>query len=211
MGEDLSGNGNDAALDDVTLAEGPFGVRDTAYRFHGRATSYGRISSSSSMNVGHNGSFTFTAFIRTDLKMVPFLEYRGDNGYGLHIWAYPSEKLYINVMSGVTRTSNFNNVMDVSVNDWHFVGVSYDINAQTLMGVVDENSEVVPGFVVTRAATEGDAYLGLRVGSPGLLGEMSCVMLFSVGLSLDDVQRVKEYCGKHLKPRGKKKINIKKF
>jgi hypothetical protein len=90
QGKDQSGFGNDAIPYDVTLTTGPTGEKNTGYKFHGRESSYLSVKGSNSMDVGVNGSFTFTAFVKLERKTATFIEYVS----GQHVWSYCTPILY---------------------------------------------------------------------------------------------------------------------
>jgi hypothetical protein len=179
-GKDQSGFGNDATPNDVTLTTGPMGEKDTAYKYYGRASSYLSVKGSSSMDVGSNGSFTFTAFVRIQRKTAAFLEYNE----GVHIWSYHSNYLYTNLVNRApffSRSTNFK-TLALTLGSWHFIAVSYDKTSSKLTAVIYEKLEQrEPGGFDLYTQTN-PILLGTRFGitSGYLLGDMSCAMLFSI-------------------------------
>jgi hypothetical protein len=158
------------------------------------------------MDVGANGSFTFTAFVNTGKSTAAFVDYNVPPPLGLHIWSYPSYDLFVNMpkrsphqSSGVT----FN--LKLTANRWHFIGVSYDMAKKQLIGMVDKKTEAKSfgGWTVYTKTTQ--TWIGRRLTESNsyLRGKMSCAMLFSVGLSIDEMQRARKHCMKFAKQQGK--------
>jgi hypothetical protein len=93
----------------------------------------------------------------------------------------------------------------IPLNTWSFIGVSYDKASSKVIGLVGamtEQRNLASFNVYTQVKT---IIFGKRAGqySSYLLGGMSCAMMFSVGLSIDDMNRAKKYCMKRMNPDGR--------
>ncbi|XP_064642643.1 uncharacterized protein LOC135496965 isoform X2 [Lineus longissimus] len=202
-GRDSSGQRNHAKPHDVKLTSGPMGEQNTAYEFYGRITSYLSIPHSESMDVGANGSFTFTAFVKTAKSTAAFIDYNQNSPYALHIWSYPSFTLNANMPSRSPHRSHEKYFLSLKLtaNTWHFIGVSQDSPKTKLIGVVDDKSETddFGGWKVYTNTSE--TYLGRRLSESNsfLEGKMSCTMLFNVPLSFNEMQRARKFCMKNAK------------
>ena len=207
-GRDSSGFGNHATATGVTFTIGPTGEDGTAYRFYGRASSHLLVKGSQSMDVGANGSFAFTAFVnmRSNKKTGAFIDFNHPDAYALHVWSHPDYNLFLNMperanLHHIFQLTNLSFISDA----WHFVGVSYDITTGKVIGLVDNKTAVESAGNHTVATNTPVILLGghSKKSHSYLLGDMSCAMLFSVSLSVDDMKRAKKYCMKQARPYGK--------
>jgi hypothetical protein len=205
--KDQSGFGNDGTKYGVTLADGPMGEKRTAFAFAGSENSYLRVPVSDSLDVGHNGSFAFTSWVYLIDKTAVFVEYSPPN-YGVHIWSWSTNALYANLPPNVTMTGehqiNFGE-LQIPLKSWAFIGISYDKASGKVIGLVGDKTQIKTVGSYNLFTKTSYIILGKRQGhAPTYLrGSMSCAMMFSVELSVADMNRAMKYCIKMAKPFGK--------
>ena len=195
---DVSGYGHDASGSDVTLAQGPNKMADSAYEFYGRESSFLTITPTPVLEVGFNGSFTYCAYIYSTKETGAIMDWNLHSGYGLYFWLWrPNNMLTVYVPDRSTATVIIKS-LPFTLNSWHFVAASYSYEDGTLIAMVDDVNETWSVPKVHAKSNSPFVYIGRRVFNDAkswspFLGKMSSVMLFNQALTLDDLKIVKSY------------------
>jgi hypothetical protein len=204
-GKDQSGYGNDATLHGVTLVDGPTGEKRTAFAFAGSKNSYLSVRGSDSLDVGRNGSFSFTSWVYVIKKFGAFVDY--GNPTGMHVWSWPSYTVFAMPYGSATLSILFN-TLPIPPKTWSFIGISYDnASLNSICVVGDKNKSMVLDVfnIITNTSYITFGKHNCRPPNPKshFRGSMSCAMIFNAPLSADDMNRAKRYCMKMAKPYSK--------
>ncbi|XP_064622947.1 uncharacterized protein LOC135485126 [Lineus longissimus] len=199
---DVSGNGNNAAGNDVSLTTGPYYLKTTGYRFSGRITSYMNITCTSTLDIGL-GSWTFGAFIKDNAdtnKGGTLLHWKPDSGNGLQIRLAPdSSSSNREVLSVVLRErdgeSDYRHAfIGISLHTHNYESIRFD--AKTPRICLSAPPSTCYPIRNTQLITNVP---NIRVGSKDsangyFVGDIFCLMLFNVSLPERDVNRMRDYC-----------------
>ncbi|XP_064626600.1 uncharacterized protein LOC135487130 [Lineus longissimus] len=203
---DISGYEHNARGSDVTLATGPNEIADTAYEFYGRETSFLNITRTPMLDVGVNGSFSYSAYVYSTKTTGCLLEWdpMGSVGtHGLMFWIWPNSEFFIHIPgTGTGPHGTGSNIPELAVtlNDWHFVAASY--NYQTGQLIMKVDSWLWTKSKIKRHAKTDSSFLwiGKRTREKSIPeqswfeGRMSCVMLFNQALTEDNLEELRTYC-----------------
>jgi hypothetical protein len=198
MTKDVSGNENHGIGYGLKLAKGPSGKDNTALQFAGISTSYMKIARTALLDVGATGSFAYTSFINTDKSTACLWEWTDQT----YVWSWTYKELVANFPSRVNTQRYYNTEsLPLEYNKWLFIGVSFDVVKWKLVLKVNDN---VKSFNVSprnlARTTASWIHLGHRSGSGSIeqksyyRGRMSCVMLYNVALTPEEMERAMRFC-----------------
>ena len=202
--DDASCYGNlGGTAQDVKLVTGPSGKENTAYKFAGIGTSYINIPTFQHINT--RTSITILVWIFQTGQAGSVFEYLNSSRVESH-----SPRTY-SVELHTSRTNSFsaqfvkpngklvsltNNAVNL-VNQWHYVGVSYDHNSGTATLWVNGKDVQQMSLEKMELSTDRDIQIGSGQGKgDSFQGRISCLQIYDRALTREEVIAVKNRCFK---------------
>jgi len=194
-GNDLSGNGNNGSLYNVTPTTDRFGNGNHAYHFDG-SSSYISVADNSALRL--NGTdFTFNAWIKIDSgynssygSQIMTKRYSGtNNGWTWSVTGQASSSVGVLSYGPGGGSTNAFGTKTISLNQWHMVTSVYSVSAQQLTIYVDGALDnITSGISTPNAAVTAALYIGRdnpNVPSGGYFfhGSMDEIRIYNKALS----------------------------
>ena len=180
----------------VRPAPGPDKTTDGSYEFFGRRNSYIEFPNRGRLDTKR--SFTLLAWIYHAGSAGPIFNYK-PNGWGVHVWMVTPRTLFVRFVrrAGKTVFTPAVSAGKITPRKWQYVGATYDhvtgITKLYLNGRVIAQKNI--GRV--RLATNYPVRMGARIGDRRYFrGRVSCVQLYDVALSANQISRRKKRCFK---------------
>ena len=186
---------------DVSLAAGPDGKAGGSYQFAGRADSYIEFPNNGGLDTQH--SITMLCWIYPENTEGPLFNYKV-NGWGVHMWLVLPGQLFVRfVTRSYQSTPHLVTTQPLALNQWHYVGSSYDNNTGIarlwLNGKQVVQQNIGAGMTL---ATQDSVRMGAKVGDRrSFKGRITAMQVYNVALTAEQIIAVKNAGqGNHSKP-----------
>jgi hypothetical protein len=204
-GNDLSGNGNNGSLYNVTPTTDRFGNGNSAYHFDG-SSSYISVADNPSLRLSGT-DFTFNAWVKMDSaynssygSQIMTKRYSGaNNGWTWSVTGQASTTVGVLSYGPGGGSTNAFGTKTISLNQWHMVTSVYSASAQQLTIYIDGALDnITSGITTPNAAVTAGLYIGRdnpAVPSGGYFfhGSMDDIRIYNKALSQSAViQLLKE-------------------
>ncbi|XP_070535747.1 uncharacterized protein [Ptychodera flava] len=188
--KDATEYGNDGGVTGVSLTTGPNGETNGAYYFTGSTGSYMEISNDGSLDTEY--SITMLLWVYPESSEAPLFHFYPAS-WGVYLWQIATTELHcrFTFRDGSTPTTLVADVL--TLNEWHYVGASYDYNTGLAKLWYNGEDVDVQDIGIKTLRTN----YNIRVGYQGhdnrvLKGRVSCLQLYDRALSGDEIMSVKD-------------------
>ena len=202
---DISGNEYDLDVGDMTIEAGPGGRSSAAYRFPQTGKFHANVlPATDGLRVE---SFTFFAYVKAPNQSAVLMEwcklacafppteaYKTNGPVVRAELGFKDDKLAFRVLvrQGVRR------VYPVRIDDWTFVGYTYDAPSKLITTIRDSSSfsgaPMGPNYPGLQTQDVGWLYVGQSHQMDYYRGALSCMGLADTALDMDTIMRIKEGC-----------------
>ena len=184
----------------VSQAPGPYGYDGGSYQFDGHVNSYIEFPNNGGLDVQH--SITMLCWLYPENTDGPIFQYRPSTNWGVHLWIEAPGTLYAKYTHrDYSETSPLITSESLSLNQWHYVGTSYDhttgIASIWLNGERVLQQNIGAGMTL---ATQDDVRMGAKADdNRHLKGRIAAMQVLDAALTANQINEVKEAgLGKHL-------------
>ena len=190
----------------VTLAPGPDGRPNYAYKFSGSSNSYIEIPNSIGGPLDVRYSMTMLCWVYYDGKDGPLFSYEKGSTWGVHLWVVHGGKLFVRFVK--RDYSSTNHLVHTNLaGGWKFVGASYDRCSDDaklwVNGAVVQTLNIGAGLEL---ATQDVIRMGVKTGdSRYVKGRIAQMRIYNRALSQEQIQAIQKVAA------GNKKIQKRKF
>ncbi|KAL9971321.1 hypothetical protein ACROYT_G023832 [Oculina patagonica] len=176
----------------VSLAAGPNGKAGGSYQFTGQANSYIEFPNNGGLDVQR--SITMLCWIYPENTAGPLFNYKASGSWGIHMWMVSPGKLFARFTK---RDYQFTSALIsnhvVALNQWHYVGASYDHNTGIaslwLDGEQVLQQNIGAGLTL---ATQDKVRMGVKTGdSRYFKGQIAAMQIYNVALTEEQIHAVR--------------------
>ena len=177
----------------VSVAPGPNGMDGNSYQFHGNVNSYIEFPNNGGLDVQH--SLTLLCWLYPEYTAGPIIQYSPSTNWGVHIWIVATGTLFVKYMHrDYSPTSALITSQSLALNQWHYVGTSYDhttgIASIWLNGERVVQQDIGAGMTL---ATQDNVRMGVKADdSRYLLGRITAVQVYDAALTAKQIDNVKK-------------------
>ncbi len=176
----------------VNLAAGPDGKPGGSYQFAGQANSYIEFQNNGGLDAHH--SITMLCWIFPENTDGPIFNYvTSNNNWGVHLWIVSPGKLFARFNDrNYQFTSSLTTSQPLTLNQWHYIGASYDHNTgiASLWLNGQQNVQQYNGAGVT-LATQDDVRMGVKSGDDRYFkGRIAAMQVYDVALTAEQINAV---------------------
>ena len=169
----------------VSLAAGPDGKPGGSYQFTGQANSYIEFPNDGGLDVRH--SITMLCWIYPQNLAGPLFNYKTTGGpWGVHLWVgFPGHLFVRYKRRNYQYLRGLNSTQTLALNQWHFVGASYDYNTG-IASLWLNGQQIVQRNIGARIdlATQDDVRMGVHTRIPKYYKGRICAMqVYDVALN----------------------------
>ena len=175
----------------VFLAAGPDGKAGGSYQFTGQANSYIEFPNDGGLDTQH--SITMLCWIYPQNTAGPLFNYKTSGPWGVHMWVVSPGRLFARF---TRRNYHFTTALvsthPLALNQWHFVGASYDHNTGTASLWLN-GQRVVQRNIGARInlATQDNVRMGVKGGDGRYFkGRIRAMQVYNVALNEEQISAV---------------------
>ncbi|KAL9954039.1 hypothetical protein ACROYT_G041527 [Oculina patagonica] len=176
----------------VSLAAGPNNVDGGSYQFDGHINSYIQFPNNGGLDVQH--SITLLCWLYPENTDGPIFQYGPSTNWGVHMWITAPGAVYAKYTHrDYTETSPLITAQSLALNQWHYVGSSYDHTTGTasiwLNGERVLQQDIGAGMTL---ATQDDVRMGAKEGdSRYFMGRITAMQVYDAALTAKQINEVK--------------------
>ena len=176
----------------VFLAAGPTGKARGSYQFSGQANSYIEFPNDGGLDVQR--SITMLCWIYPQNTDGPIFNYRTSGSWGVHMWLVSGKLFARFTRRNYAFTTHLITDMPLALNQWHYVGSSYDYN--TGIASLWLNGEQVAQQHIRKGitlATQDDVRMGVKGGDDRYFkGRITAMQIYDSALTAEQINTVEE-------------------
>lgn len=192
-GRDSIRKARTAYLRGVYPAVGPTGIRNTAYRFLGRSTSYIQFPNYGKLDT--KDAITLIAWVLPQ-KAGPIFNYQ-TNGWGVHFWVTNPRQLFVRFVRRNGKFSTHVLYNGLNRGGWNYVAATYDKRtgrASLWLSGRRVATRYVGRFTLR---TQYNVRMGARIGDRRYFkGRIACMQIYSRALTSRQQRAVMYRCTK---------------
>ena len=186
----------------VTLADGPNGEIVGSYQFTGQANSYIEFPNNGGLDTQR--SITMLCWLYPQSTDGPIFNYKTSGSWGVHMWVVSGKLFARFTKRNYQFTQPLTSSKSLALNEWQYVGASYDHNTGIASLWLD-GQQVVQTIIGTgiTLGTQDNVRMGAKEGDRRFFkGRISAMQIYDVALTEEQVNAVKNVGQEryHIKP-----------
>ena len=179
----------------MSLATGPNGDEGGSYKFYGNVNSYIEFPNNGGLDFQH--SITMLCWLYPESNAEgPIFHYGPSGNWGVHIWTVPSGNIYVHYhRRDYSATGTLFSSQPLALNQWHYVGASYDYTTGTASLWVNGSRVAQRNIGAgTTIATQDNVRVGAKDDyNHFLTARVAAMQFYDVALTAEQIDRVKSF------------------
>ena len=175
----------------VTLAAGPNGKTGGSYQFTGQANSYIEFPNNGGLDTQR--SITMLCWLYPQSTDGPIFNYKTSGSWGVHMWVVSGKLFARFTKRNYQFTQALTSSKSLALNEWQYVGASYDHNTGIASLWLD-GQQVVQTIIGTgiTLGTQDNVRMGAKEGDRRFFkGRISAMQIYDVALTEEQTNAVK--------------------
>ena len=178
----------------VSLAPGPDGMDGSSYQFHRHVNSYIELPNNGGLDVQH--SITLLCWLYPENTPGPIIDYSSSTyDRGVVMFITTTRTLYIRyAQRDYSKTSPLITSQSLALNQWHYVGTSYD-NTTGIASIWLNGERVVQQNIGANMtlATQDNVRMGVRVNDNRYLsGRITALQVYDAALTASQINKMSD-------------------
>ena len=175
----------------VTLAAGPNGKAGGSYQFTGQANSYIEFPNNGGLDTER--SITMLCWLYPQSTDGPIFNYKTSGSWGVHMWVVSGKLFARFTKRNYQFTQHLTTTKSLSLNQWQYVGASYDHNTGVASLWLDGQQVVQTNIGAgLTLGTQDNVRMGAKGGDLRYFrGRIAAMQIYDVALTEEQVNAVK--------------------
>ena len=175
----------------VTLAAGPNGKAGGSYQFTGQANSYIEFPNNGGLDAKR--SITMLCWVYPQNTDGPIFNYKTSGSWGVHMWVVSGKLFARFTKRNYQFTQHLATSESLALNQWQYVGASYDYNTGVASLWLDGQQVVQTNIGAgLTLGTQDDVRMGVKGGDRRYFrGRIVAMQIYDVALTKEQVKAVK--------------------